>query len=344
MDGEFVFSVAGNAAAPATPITLAEAGLKERDHLQEWIIANPDILGPGVLIITSEFDKWQSKAGAERHRPDVIGLDRDGRLIVAELKRDAAPDTIDMQAVKYAANASRFDLDTLADAHAEFLKRTEGDHLTAEQAREKITGHAELLAESEETLRKPRIVLIAGSFPTSVTATAVWLTEMDISITLMRVQAYRAATDVIVTVSQLWPLAQAEDFVVAPVRQVRKASTSPRLPEAAWTSDDFARLRNEVENLTIHTTLDQCSAQPDTWIPSSAIQGSTGREPTQHRGDFGGFGVTVRQRFGRSNAPFETKWGAGGTSEQYYRVSADVAQMWSNTSSGSAEAGSLQTV
>jgi hypothetical protein len=331
MDGESVFSVSGNAAAAATPITLAEAGLKERDHLQEWIIAHPDILGPGVLIITSEFDRWHSKSGAERHRPDVIGLDRDGRLIVAELKRDAAPDTVDMQAVKYAANASRFDLETLADAHADFLRRTGGDDLTADQAREKITGHAELLAESEETLRRPRIVLIAGSFPTSVTATAVWLTEMDISITLMRVQAYRAATDVIVTVSQLWPLAQAEDFVVAPARQVRKASMSAKLPEVPWTADDFARLRTEVENLTIHTTLHQCSAQPETWIPSSAIQGATGREPNQHRGDFGGFGITVRQRFGRSNAPFDTKWGAGGTSEQYYRVSADVAQMWSET-------------
>jgi hypothetical protein len=344
VDGEFVFSVSGSEAAPAKPITLAEAGLKERDHLQEWIIAHPDILGPGVLIITSEFDKWQSKGGAERHRPDVIALDRDGRLIVAELKRDAAPDTVDMQAIKYAANASRFDLETLAGAHADFLKRTGGAQLTADQAREKITGHAELLAESEETLRKPRIVLIASAFPTSVTATAVWLTEMDISITLMRVQAYRAATDVIVTVSQLWPLAQAEDFVVAPVRQVRKTNPSATLPEVPWTPDDLARLRNEVDNLTVHTTLDQCSAQPDAWIPSSAIQAATGREPNQHRGDYGGFGITVRQRFGRSNAPFDTKWGAGGTSEQYYRASADVAKMWLETAPAGAAASTAQTI
>jgi hypothetical protein len=331
MDGEFVFSVSGSLAAPATPISLGEAGLKERDHLQEWIIAHPDILGPGVLIITSEFDKWQSKAGTERHRPDVIGLDRDGHLIVGELKRDAAPDTVDMQAIKYAANASRFDVDTLSSAHADFLKRIGGDHLTADQAREKITGHAEILAESEESLRKPRIVLIAGSFPTSVTATAVWLTEMDISITLMKVQAYRAATDVVVTVSQLWPLAQAEDFVVAPVRQVRKPSVAT-LPQIPWTVEDFTRLRNEVDNLTIHRALDLCSEQPEAWIPSSAIQTATGREPNQHRGDFGGFGITVRQRFGRSNAPYETKWNAGGTGEQYYRVSTDIAKMWLETS------------
>ena len=131
MDGEFVFSVASNTATPATPITLAEAGLKERDHLQEWVIAHPEILGPGVLVITSEFDRWQSKAGPERHRPDVIGLDGDGRLVVAELKRDAAPDTVDMQAIKYAATASRFDVDTLAAAHADYLKRSGGEVLAS---------------------------------------------------------------------------------------------------------------------------------------------------------------------------------------------------------------------
>lgn len=78
MGGEFVFSVDGSAATPAKPITLAEAGLKERDHLQEWVISHPEILGPDVLIITSEFDKWESKHKLERHRPDVIGLTRTG--------------------------------------------------------------------------------------------------------------------------------------------------------------------------------------------------------------------------------------------------------------------------
>jgi hypothetical protein len=328
MDGEFVFSVANSTATPATPITLTEAGLRERDHLQEWVIAHPEILGSNVLVITSEYDRWQSKGGPERHRPDVIGLDVDGHLVVAELKRDAAPDTVDMQAIKYAASASRFDVDTLAEVHAGYLKRTGGEVLTSEQAKDKITGHAELLAESEEALRKPRIVLIAGSFPPSVTATAVWLTEMDVSITLVKVQAYRTLLDTVVTVSQLWPLAQAEDFVVAPVRKVRKPREVAALPVVEWTSDDLGRLRSDVVSQTVHATLDLCAERPDEWVPASAIQQATGREPGQHRGDYGGFGITVRQRFGRSNPPFETKWAAGGANEQYYRASPEIARMW----------------
>jgi hypothetical protein len=123
MSDELVFTVVGGEALAATPITLAEAGLREREHLQEWVLANPKILGGDVLIITSEFDRWESRGGAERDRLDVLGLASDGHLVVAELKRDAAPDTVEMQAIKYAARASRFDSDTLADAYVDFVRK-----------------------------------------------------------------------------------------------------------------------------------------------------------------------------------------------------------------------------
>ena len=58
-------------------------------------------------------------------------------------------------------------------------------------------------------------------------------------------QAYRTATDTVITVSQLWPLAQAEDFVVAPVRQVRKPQQVVALPVVEWTLEDLQRLRSD---------------------------------------------------------------------------------------------------
>jgi hypothetical protein len=61
-------------------------------------------------------DSWQSRTGAERDRLDVLAFGSDGHLVVAELKRDTAPDTVEMQAIKDAAKASRFDLTTLADS------------------------------------------------------------------------------------------------------------------------------------------------------------------------------------------------------------------------------------
>ena len=69
-----------------------------------------------------------------------------------------------------------------------------------------------------ELLRQPRIVLIASAFPPTVTATAVWLSEMGLDVSLVRVQAYRTQHDVVVTASQLYPIPAVEEFTVAPVR------------------------------------------------------------------------------------------------------------------------------
>ena len=51
MSGEMVFTVSGASATVAQPISLAEAGLKERGHLQEWVLAHPEMLGPDVKVV-----------------------------------------------------------------------------------------------------------------------------------------------------------------------------------------------------------------------------------------------------------------------------------------------------
>jgi len=61
------------------------------------VIEYPEILGEGVIVVTFEFDRWWTPGGVrERDRLDVLGIDLNGRLVVAELKRDRAPDTVEM--------------------------------------------------------------------------------------------------------------------------------------------------------------------------------------------------------------------------------------------------------
>jgi hypothetical protein len=231
-----------------------------------------------------------------------------------------------MQAIKYAAMASRFDADALADAHVEFLRKYQDQTLTNEEAVDRLAAHAEF-GLSDDALRAPRIVLIATQFPASVTATAVWLSEMGVDITLTRMQAYRTAGEIVITVSQHYPPPDVEEFLVAPTRASRRVR-APDRPEEAWTPDDFFRLITEVDNVTIRATLDLCAEHPGEWLPSEVVREATSREPAKHRGDYGGFGVTLRTRFKRSNPPFQIKWAAGGTSQQYYMVDAAIAQMW----------------
>ena len=122
MAEEMLFTVAGSVALPAQMISLQEAGLEQRADLQEWVLANPAILGPAVKVVTFEFDGLPAAGGANRDRVSVLGLGADGRLVVAELKSSRSADT-EVTAIKYAAAVSRMLPESLADLYARFQSR-----------------------------------------------------------------------------------------------------------------------------------------------------------------------------------------------------------------------------
>jgi hypothetical protein len=221
---------------------LAEAGLLERQHLQQWVIDHPELIGAGVKVVTFEYGTWIAPGRvAAADRLDVLGLDRTGRLVVVELKRDRAPDTVTMQAINYAAMVSRFSLDTLADVHAAHL----GGSTTAEEALVQLMEWAE--GASDETLSPPRIVLMASDFGPTVTNTALFLYEAGIDIRLVRYQLYQtAASEKVLSVAQLLPVPDAEDFMVRP----RSSS-----PTQAASRASGERRAASVQRLILHGTI-----------------------------------------------------------------------------------------
>jgi hypothetical protein len=224
MSGELVFTVSDGSASLAVPVTLAEAGLREREHLQEWVLAHPRILGDDLCIVSFEFDRWLAGSGEPTYdRLDVLALDRSGRLIVAELKRDRTPGTVSMQALNYAAMVSRFSLDTLADVYATYRG---SEQLSSEQALAKLREWAPEL--SDETLGPPGIILVAAEFSPQVTNTSLFLYERGIDIRLIRVQLYRTGSgELVLTTSQLLPVPTAETFMIRP-RSAPAAQTAAR--------------------------------------------------------------------------------------------------------------------
>ncbi|HEX9969887.1 MAG TPA: hypothetical protein VGB03_07080, partial [Acidimicrobiales bacterium] len=237
MAEEHVYLVAGPSLTAAERISLTEAALLERQHLQEWVLAHPEILGEEALVVTFEFDRWLTAAGSPTwERLDVLALDRSGKLIVAELKRDRAPDTVMVQALNYAAMASRFTVDDLTEAYA--AHRGESDLSPLAELQE----WAPLL--SDETLAPPRIVLVAEDFGPVMTHTALFLFEQRIDVRLVRVQLYRLTDQTLaLTASQLLPVPEAEAFMVRPrsgvqtqrasrVAAARRASIPDRLVAA----------------------------------------------------------------------------------------------------------------
>jgi hypothetical protein len=329
---ELVFTVEGAKAITATRIALADAGLTERAHLQEWVLAHPEIMGDGILVVTSEFDAWRSASQFERDRLDVLGLDRSGRLVVAELKRDQAPDTVAMQAIKYAAMSSRFTPEVVVSHYAEFRRRR-GQALSDEDALQTIAEHVggDL---DPELLRQPRIVLIASAFPATVTSTVVWLSEMGLDICLVRVQAYHAQNDVLVTASQIFPIPDVEEFTVAPIRASARRARHEDYPEVPWDEEALAAFATAATNPTVLAAMELCSQQPGELVSIRDLESAAARTPHQVRADLAGLTMMVKHRFRRSNWPFSYEWAAGGEHNMYYRMDPSVAEMWKTVRSG----------
>ncbi|MFG3347475.1 DNA-binding protein [Streptomyces sp. NPDC048018] len=214
---DHLFTVDGSTATPVAPTALAAEGLLERQHLQEWVIANPRVLGESVLVITSEFDRWADTDGVPaRNRLDVLGLDATGRLVVVELKRGTADRDVHLQAITYAALVSRFDLDTLAQAHRDFRKGR-GEVLELDECRQHLLEHVDG-DWSPELLQRPRQVIIAADFPKQVTHTVVWLSEMNLDIDLIQVGLWKVKDQLVAGFTKVYPTPEVEEFTLAPAR------------------------------------------------------------------------------------------------------------------------------
>jgi len=278
-----LFTTAGQSATALTRTSFAALGFKERQHLQEWVIAHPSVMGDDLLVITAEYDSWRGTDGvASKDRLDVLALEPSGRLVVAELKRDEDRD-VHLQAINYAALVSRFDLETLAEAHARFLT-ARGEPTDVDEARERLLEHVEEF--DAETLRTPRIVLIAGAFPRIVTHTAVWLSEMGLDVSLVQVSVWRAGDQVIGSFERLYPVPALEEFTLAPARQ-DAAAAKARVEERTRRGRSLDRLVS-AEALPVGTTL---TIIPDTRVTAEerqAILGWVEEEPSRGRATYNG--------------------------------------------------------
>jgi len=327
-DGELVFTVSGKVATQVAPVDLGELGFTEREHLQSWVISHPTIIGPNVMVISFEFDQWATPQGvAPRDRLDILGLDSDGRLVIAELKRGLAPDTVDLQAIKYAAMASRMTEETLVNLFVEFRRKAMDEALSPEEALGELLGHAQD-GFSSEVLAKPRIVLLAEDFRPVTTSSVVWLCEQGLDITLKRYQAYRTAGgERVFTVSQYYPVADVSEYQIAPHLRAGQRKAADDLPEVEWSEADLMKLLDQ--NLVVPMAiLDLCSKVPNQFVGSGEAYRLANVEQKSGMGRLAGFGYSVRTKFGRSNPPWRYQWAAGGLSQQYYAIDQLTADRW----------------
>ena len=166
-------------------VDFARLGLKERRDIQEWVADNPGILGDDLLIIGKEFSGFDRT----NERLDLLAVDRDGRLVIIELKRDDSGADAHWQAIKYASYFTRTTEEQIVDLVASHRSESK------EQAFNRLLEHLD--ADDLSALNNDqRIILASHRFAPEVTSAALWLNRKvptEDLITCVKLTPYRDA-------------------------------------------------------------------------------------------------------------------------------------------------------
>lgn len=181
----------------------------ERQHIEEWVRTNPEMLGEDLLVVSIEFDRFSNSSD----RLDVLALDRSGNLVVVELKRDSAAGYADLQAIRYAAMVASMTVEVLTPYYIAYRKRYYDETLSDGEAQDQIVEFVESDSFTELS-NKPRIILCSEGFSQEITATVLWLRDSDIDISCVKITPYKVEGKIIIVPKVVIPLEEAKQYLI----------------------------------------------------------------------------------------------------------------------------------
>lgn len=219
-----------------------ELHIKERDHLQEWIAKNPEMLCEELLIIQKEFDGFNDT----NERLDLLAVDKDGGLVIIENKLDDTGRHVVWQALKYASYCSTLTTGQVKKIYQDYLDKWHN----GENAQQNLLDFLEK-DESELLLNRndQRIIFVANYYRKEVTSTVIWLLKHDVRIQCFRATPYSMGEDMFLQVEQIIPLPETAEFMIdANEKQKEESAKSKTVEESEIRLTKFwALLKNKLK-------------------------------------------------------------------------------------------------
>lgn len=209
------------------------------EHIEELLVRYPGLLNFDVFELSmSSNDEvliFSRQPAAPKNRADLLGVHRDGNIVVIEIKRDAQDakqrmETLEFQALRYAAASRKMTASAVVDHFVKYLKE-QPDAKKNEDKEDSYwrTRAIELLGEhlagddgplTEEDLdhligptKKQKIYLVAASFEAGATAACAWLREHGIDICAFRLRPYNIAGHTVLERERLIPPPELDEFM-----------------------------------------------------------------------------------------------------------------------------------
>ena len=223
-----IYSFSENSLQKIESTTFVDEGILERKHLQAAIKRQIDIIAPNCLIISEEFSEW---SGSQR-RIDLLAIDKEGNLVVIELKRTEKGEHMDLQALRYAAMVSTLTFNRAVEIFQKYLDSTVSEQ-NAEGIILDFLGWDE--SQEDDFALDVRIVLVSANFSKELTTSVMWLNDRNLDIRCVRLIPYKFQGKTLVDVQQIIPLPEVESY------QIKIKQQSEERREARKSSKDYTR-------------------------------------------------------------------------------------------------------
>lgn len=197
--------------------TFKEIGASERNHLQEWIAKNPEVLcgeDERLLIIQKEFDGFNDT----RERLDLLALDNHGNLVVIENKLDDSGRDVTWQALKYASYCSTLQNSDIVSMYQDYLVDEGNEDTNAAEAL-CIFLNVDSLDDVVLNESDQRIILIAHNFRKEVTSTALWLLDRGIQLQCFKAVPFVFGEEQLLNIEQIIPLPETQEFTISSIKK-----------------------------------------------------------------------------------------------------------------------------
>lgn len=205
----FRINLSENRIQPLDTFLFGDHEIRERTHLQEWLVHQPNVFNEDLLIIQKEFNGFDDT----NERLDLLAIDNTGSLVIIENKLDDSGRDVTWQALKYTAYCSSLTTNDIISIYQRYLdKYCDGGSA--------VTNICEFL--NKETLdevllnngHSQRMILVAANFRKEVTSTVLWLMHHGIDIKCFKVTPYKHDEELFVNIQLILPIAEAKEFMI----------------------------------------------------------------------------------------------------------------------------------
>ncbi|QBF33510.1 DUF4268 domain-containing protein [Thalassococcus sp. S3] len=211
---------------PLLPVSFDDLPANLHRQIADWVMYSPDILGEPLLAVQIAFED-------NTPRPDLLALDREGRLVVVELRLGGSQTDLIGRAMGRAAMAARLTRDDIVSLyHRQSGAASRADAIASLDGFVTSTGQTHAL----NPAGSQRILLVASDVPSDIAATAEWLKSQGIEVGCLHLRTYQAGSDVFVDLAPALQN-QAPPSIAAIPPRLAPPDTSPAQPEQTSEND-----------------------------------------------------------------------------------------------------------